>query len=437
MTPRASVDSGPTGLLAELEWRGMLHATTPGLPARLATGRPISGYIGFDPSGPSLHVGHLVPVFGLLQLQRHGGRPVALVGGGTGMIGDPSGRSTERNLLDRETLEANVVSLRSQLERFLDFSGDSGARMVNNLDWLGRIGLIEFLRDIGKHFTVPYMLAKDSVQVRLDRGLSFTEFSYMLLQAADFDHLNRELGVELQIGGADQWGNITAGLELIRRRSGGGAEAGAEGEERAHGLAYPLLLNASGAKFGKSETGDSVWLDAERTSPYAFYQYWLNTDDRDVGGYLRWFTLLAREEIESVEADHAAAPESRAAQRTLARDVTARTHGADAAAHAEAVGRAAFSGEPIRDPAVLATLHDATGGFAWNGEGVGGLVPLLVGAGVFASNGEARRLIAGGGLTVNDQRVTDAAAPVPEPIAGEWLTVRIGKKRLLVGRRES
>ncbi len=435
MTPPASVDSGPAGLLAELEWRGMLHATTPGLPARLATGRPISGYIGFDPSGPSLHVGHLVPVFGLLQLQRHGGRPVALVGGGTGMIGDPSGRSTERNLLDRETLEANVLSLRGQLERFLDFSGESGARMVNNLDWLGRMGLIEFLRDIGKHFTVPYMLAKDSVQVRLDRGLSFTEFSYMLLQSADFDHLHRELGVELQMGGADQWGNITAGLELIRRRSGG-AE-GAAADEPAHGLAYPLLLNASGAKFGKSEAGDSVWLDAERTSPYAFYQYWLNADDRDVGGYLRWFTLLGRDEIEAVEADHARAPESRAAQRTLARDVTARTHGPDAAAHAEAVSRAAFSGEPIRDPAVRATLHEATGGFSWNGDAGSGLVPLLVAAGVFSSNGEARRLITGGGLSVNDERVTDPAAPVPQPIAGEWLTVRIGKKRLLVGRRQA
>ncbi len=415
----------------------MLHATTPGLPARLATGRTISGYIGFDPSGPSLHVGHLVPVFGLLQLQRHGGRPVALVGGGTGMIGDPSGRSTERNLLDRETLGANVVSLRGQLERFLDFSGETGALMVNNLDWLGKIGLIEFLRDIGKHFTVPYMLAKDSVQVRLDRGLSFTEFSYMLLQAADFDHLNRELGVELQMGGADQWGNITAGLELIRRRGGGpGGEAkgGPDGDEKAHGLAYPLLLNASGAKFGKSEAGDSVWLDAERTSPYAFYQYWLNSDDRDVGGYLRWFTLLGREAIAALEADHASRPEGRIAQRALAHDITARTHGEDAASHAEAVSRAAFSGEPIRDPGVLATLHEATGGFSWNG-GDGGLVGLLVGAGVFASNGEARRLISGGGLTVNDERVSDPAAPVPEPIAGEWLTVRIGKKRLLVGRR--
>ena len=294
-----TASDGLGGLLPELEWRGMLHATTPGLPARLASGRPISGYNGFDPSGPSLHVGHLVPIFGLLQFQRHGGTPVALLGGGTGMIGDPSGTSAERNLLDPETLDANVTAIRSQLGRFLDFTpGAGGALLVNNLDWLGQTGLIEFLRDTGKHFTIPYMLAKDSVQTRLDRGLSFTEFSYMLLQAADFEHLYRTQGVELQMGGADQWGNITAGLELIRRRGGGG-----EGDERAHGLAYPLLLSPSGAKFGKSEGGESVWLDPERTSPYAFYQYWLNTDDRDVGTYLRWFTLKSRDEIEALEAE--------------------------------------------------------------------------------------------------------------------------------------
>jgi len=254
--------AGPAGLLAELEWRGILHATTPGLPARLASGRTISGYIGFDPSGSSLHVGHLVPIFGLIRLQRFGGRPVALLGGGTGMIGDPSGRSTERNLLDRETLESNVGSIRRQLERFLDFSPGSGALMPNNLDWLGRLSLIEFLRDTGKHFTVPYMLAKDSVQVRLERGLSYTEFSYMLLQAYDFTHMYRTMGVELQMGGADQWGNITAGLELIRRTTGAADDA-----EPAHGLAYKLLLSPSGTKFGKSESGESVWLDADRTTP--------------------------------------------------------------------------------------------------------------------------------------------------------------------------
>ena len=251
--------TGLAGLLGELEWRGILHATTPGLPARLATGRPITGYNGFDPSADSLHVGHLVPIFGLLRLQRFGGRPVALVGGGTGMIGDPSGRSSERNLLGRATLEANVVALRGQLERFLDFSAsraDGGAVMVNNLDWLGEVGLIEFLRETGKHFTIPYMLAKDSVQVRLQRGLSFTEFSYMLLQAHDFEHLYRTMGVEMQMGGADQWGNITAGLELIRRtgRAGDGSVDGDDttATDHAHGLAYQLLLSPSGSKFGKN-----------------------------------------------------------------------------------------------------------------------------------------------------------------------------------------
>jgi tyrosyl-tRNA synthetase len=421
------------GFLDELEWRGILQQTTPGLPARLASGRPIAGYIGFDPSAESLHVGHLIPIFGLLRLQRHGGRPVALVGGGTGMIGDPSGRSAERNLLDRPTLERNVGALRVQLERFLDFSpGAGGALLVNNLDWLGELSLIDFLRDTGKHFTVPYMLAKDSVQTRLERGLSFTEFSYMLLQAYDFWHLQRTLGVELQMGGADQWGNITAGLELIRRAAGVGEDVP---EQPAHGLAYQLLLSPSGTKFGKSETGDAVWLDPARTTPYAFYQYWLNTDDRDVGTYLRWFTERSRDDIASLDAAVAERPEKREAQRTLALDITARTHGEEAAATAVRDSAAAFSGEPIRDPAVLASLHAATGGFTFAaGAGSAGIAALLADAGVVASRGEARRLIAGGGVSVNGERIADPAA-VPTLIAGEWLEVRIGKRRREIGRR--
>jgi tyrosyl-tRNA synthetase len=450
-------DSGLGALLDELTWRGMLHATTPGLPARLASGRPIAGYNGFDPSGPWLHIGHLVPIMGLVQLQRHGGRPVALVGGGTGMIGDPSGTSAERNLLDGETLAANVVSIRGQLERFLDFSGDAGAVMVNNLDWLGEIQLIDWLRDVGKHFTIPYMLAKDSVQVRLDRGLSFTEFSYMLVQATDFEHLHRTMGVELQMGGADQWGNITAGLELIRRRagegsggSGGEADAGAgasdtgaaadagadEGGGHAHGLAYKLLLSPSGTKFGKTAGGDTIWLDASQTSPYAFYQYWLNIDDRDVGTYLRWFTLLPREEIEALEGDLAARPEARAAQRALGRDVTERTHGPDAVSHAERVSGAAFSGEPIRDASVLATLHESVGGFTFSDADVaGGPLAIAAASGLFASNGEARRAITQGGLTIGDERVAALDTAVPPPVDGEWLVVRAGKRRMAVGRK--
>ena len=420
------------GLLEELEWRGILHATTPGLASRLATGRPISGYIGFDPSAESLHVGHLVPIFGLLRLQRAGGRPIAVVGGGTGMIGDPSGRSTERNLLDATTLERNVAAIRGQLERFLDFSPGAGAAsMVNNLDWLGELSLIEFLRDTGKHFTVPYMLSKDSVQVRLDRGLSFTEFSYMLLQAYDFWHLHRTMGVELQMGGADQWGNITAGLELIRRTSGVGEDAP---DQPAHGLAYKLLLSPSGTKFGKSESGESVWLDADRTTPFAFYQYWLNADDRDVGTYLRWFTEFDRERIEALDAEVESRPEGRVAQRALARDITARTHGEPAAAQAEADSEAMFSGASIEDPAVLRSLYESTGGFTFTAEALaGGVAGLLADSGVLASRGEARRLVAGGGLTVNGARIADPAV-VPQLVAGEWLDVRIGKRRREIGR---
>ena len=427
------------GLIAELEWRGMLHATTPGLAARLATGRPISGYNGFDPTGPSLHIGSLVPIFGMLHLQRHGGRPIALVGGATGMIGDPSGASAERNLLDRDTIEANAAGIRSQLERFIDFSAEAGptaALMANNLDWLGDVRMLDFLRDVGKHFTVPYMLAKDSVQVRLERGLSFTEFSYMLLQAADFEHLYRTLGVELQMGGADQWGNITAGLELIRRRAGlSGEDGGDGGQDPAHGLSYKLLLSPSGTKFWKSESGESVWLDPARTSPFAFYQYWLNGDDRDVGTYLRWFTLMSREEIEGLEADLAAHPEARVAQRALARDITLRTHGQEALERAEAASELAFSRQPAADESALATLHESGLGFdlspAWLD---GSLVTLLLEAGLFGSLGEVRRLIGGGGLTVNYQRVVDPAAPVPPLLFGRWLDVAIGKKGRHIGR---
>jgi tyrosyl-tRNA synthetase len=432
VTAGVSGEAGSTagGLLEELEWRGILHATTPGLPARLATGVPIAGYNGFDPSGDSLHVGHLVPVFGLLRLQRHGGRPVALVGGGTGMIGDPSGRSSERNLLDRDTLEANALALRGQLERFLDFSpGSGGALMVNNLDWLGEISLIDFLRDTGKHFTIPYMLAKDSVQVRMDRGLSFTEFSYMLLQAHDFAHLYRTMGVELQMGGADQWGNITAGLELIRRTTGAGEDA-----HPAHGLAYRLLLSPSGTKFGKSESGESVWLDPARTSPYSFYQYWLNTDDGDIGTYLRWFTEFGRAEIEALEAEAAGRPEARAAQRALARDITARTHGAGAAAEAESDSEALFA--PTTPPAeVLRRLYGSVDSFEYTPPDGGGTVGHIgVSSRSYGSNSEVRRAIAQGSLWINDERATDYEQRLPEAVGGEFYVLRMGKRRRRIGR---
>ncbi|HUG31226.1 MAG TPA: tyrosine--tRNA ligase [Candidatus Limnocylindria bacterium] len=440
MTPDASAADAATptfapgldGLIPELRWRGMFHAASDGLEARFATNQEITAYIGFDPSGPWLHIGHLVPIFGLIRLQRHGGRPIALMGGGTGMIGDPSGRSSERKLLSEDQIEANVASMRPQLERFLDFDGPRGAIMANNLHWLGEIHLLDFLRDVGKHFTIPYMLAKDSVQLRLEGGLSFTEFSYMLIQATDFQHLHRELGCDLQMGGADQWGNITAGLELIRRTS----EPRAEGSPHAYAMAYPLLLAPSGVKFGKSESGDSVWLHPDGTSPYAFYQHWRNTDDRDVSTYLRWFTLFEPAEIESLERSVAERPELREAQRALALDLTTRVHGADEAARAVAASEAAFSGSPIVDPAVLETLHDAADGFAYTAADVAdGPVGFLVATGTSSSKGEARRSISGGAITINDHRMTDSDTALPEPIAGQWYVVRIGKRRVRVGRR--
>jgi tyrosyl-tRNA synthetase len=426
-------DPGLAGLIPELKWRGMFHDASEGLEARFAADRPISAYIGFDPTGPWLHIGHLVPIFGLIQLQRHGGKPIALVGGGTGMVGDPSGRSSERNLQSFDQIEANVASVRPQLERFLDFEGPNAALMANNAHWLEQVKLLDFLRDVGKHFTIPYMLSKDSVQTRLAGGLSFTEFSYMLVQSYDYQHLFRTLGCELQMGGADQWGNITAGLELIRRTT----PPRDDGAPLGYALAYPLLLAPSGTKFGKSERGDAVWLHPDGTSPYAFYQHWLNTDDRDVGTYLRWFTTFTPAEILALDAAVAAEPGKREAQRTLARDITTRVHGAEAAGTAIAASEAAFSGAAISDPAVLRTLHRETGGFTFpSAAASAGLVDLLVGAGLFASRGEARRMIQNGGVTANDARVADADATVPDLLAGEWLVIRVGKRKLHVGRQE-
>ena len=431
MTAVPEPSAGLPGLLDELEWRGILHAATPGLRERLATGRPIAAYIGFDPSADSLHVGHLIPIFGLLRLQLRGGKPVALVGGGTGMIGDPSHRSAERLMLSEADVLANVAAIRAQLERFLDFTpGPAGAEMANNLDWLGKMSLIEYLREVGVHFTIPYMLAKDSVQTRMEAGLSFTEFSYMLLQAADFLHLYRTGNVEMQMGGADQWGNITAGLELIRRTAAPGSE-----QSPAHGISYKLLLAPSGTKFGKSESGESVWLDPRRTTPYAFYQYWVNLDDRDVPTYLRWFTFWSAERIAELEASIAARPDAREAQRELASDVTARVHGDDEARGAVEVSVALFQREPVADPELLARIHAATRGPVPTPEVLAsGVAVLLAETGLAPSRGEARRLISGGAITVNGERITDQAAAVPSPVEGQWLEVRVGKRNRSVVR---
>ena len=417
--------------LAELEWRGLLQDQSEGLPARLARGS-LSAYVGFDPTAPSLHVGSLIPISDLVHLQRTGaGAPVGLVGGGTGMIGDPSGKSAERNLLDEHTLDVNRAAIRDQLERFLDFSGKYAARVMDNREWLARYGLLEWLREIGKHFSIGYMLSKDSVQTRLAGGISLTEFSYMTLQATDFLHLYRDHGVEMQMGGADQWGNITAGLELIRRVVGR-----PEGEEPAvFALSSPLLLTSSGSKFGKTEAG-TVWLSAERTSVYAFYQYWIDQDDRDVGMMLRRLTLLSADEVYTLEEEQQRTPERRPAQRRLAWEMTARVHGRDEAERQVRVAEAAFSGEPIRDAEVLDVLWRELDGFEFGDEELrSDVLGLALASGLFPSRSEARRQIMQGGLSVNDERVREPDAAVPGPVAGRYLVLRAGRKRLRIGRR--
>jgi tyrosyl-tRNA synthetase len=395
-----------TGVLEELRWRGLVYQHTDGVADAFAAG-PVSAYIGFDPTGSSLHVGSLVPMMVLAHLQRFGHRPVALVGGGTGMIGDPSGKSSERTLLTAEQVAVNAAGIHGQLERFLDFEGPSAARMRDNAAWLTPLHLVDFLRDTGKHFTVNYMLQKDSVRSRMDAGISFTEFTYMLLQAYDFLELRRRDGVTLQLGGSDQWGNITAGIELIRRVDG--AEA--------HGLTMPLVTTSTGAKFGKTEAG-AVWLDPERTSPYAFYQFWLATDDADVGRYLRFYTLLDREEIESLDTATSATPEQRVAQQALARDVTRRVHGDAALAAAEQVSTFFFGGLEARalSEAAFGILR-AEAPFAevtrdvLSSEGESGrfdALKLLTASGLAASNGAAKRLLEQGGVSVNKQKLAAA-----------------------------
>jgi tyrosyl-tRNA synthetase len=410
----------------DLQARGLVHASSEGVRDFLAAG-PVTAYVGFDPTADSLHVGHLVQVLAAARLQRAGHRPLALVGGGTGMIGDPSGKSAERPLLTRAQVQANVDALRGQLERFLDFSGPNAAQVLDNHDWLGGLGLIEFLRDVGKHFTVNYMLAKDSVARRLETegGLSVTEFAYSLLQAYDFAVLSDRFGCTLQIGGSDQWGNITSGIELIRRTRG----------KSVHGIVLPLLTTASGAKFGKSE-GNAVWLDPHRTSPFRFFQFWLNTDDRDVERNLKTFTFLGQDEVGEVMAEHAGNPAARAAQRRLAAEVTRMVHGDDGLARAERATGVLF-GSVAAQELPAAELLDVFADVpstdvprtALQGDGMG-VVDILADAGVAASRGEARRLIAGGGVSLNGARVTspDLRVRAEDAIDGQVLLLRKGKK---------
>jgi tyrosyl-tRNA synthetase len=404
-------------LLDELSWRGMVYQHTDGLADALATDS-VGAYAGFDPTAPSLHVGHLVPVMGLAHLQRSGHRPIALVGGGTGMIGDPSGKTAERQLISEEEIEKNSRAIEKQLRRFLHFEGKNAARMRDNAAWLRSLKAVEFMRDVGKHFTVNYMLAKDSVQSRIEGGISFTEFSYMLLQAYDFLELHRREGVTLQIGGSDQWGNITAGLELIRRVEG----------KTAHALTMPLVTTASGSKFGKTE-GGAVWLDAALTSPYKFYQYWINVDDRDASKYLRLFTLMPRAEIEALDKLISSAPEKREAQQALARDVTARVHGEDSARVAEEVSRVLFG---KADPTsltelVLKALSEEVP-FAESREAPA-LLDALVTLKLAASKSAARRLVEQGGVYLNGQRATaDTDLGSAKALKGRYHLLRKGAR---------
>jgi tyrosyl-tRNA synthetase len=384
-------------VLDELAWRGLIHQYTEGLAESLAAG-PVSAYCGFDPSAPSLHVGSLVPVMGLVHLQRSGHRPIALVGAGTGMIGDPSGKRTERQLLTPDMVEANAAQIHEQLERFLDFTGPAAARMRNNAEWLLPLTAIGFMRDVGKHFTVNYMMQKEAVKTRLEDGISYTEFSYMLLQAYDYLELHRLEGCTLQVGGSDQWGNITAGIELIRKMAGASA----------HGLTYPLITTASGTKFGKTEAG-AVWLDANQTSPYQFFQFWINIDDRDVGRFLRIFTLLPRKTIEELDRETAEHPERRGAQQALANEVTARVHGEEAARVAGEVSALLFGkGDPKSLSAkALQALAKEVPFVRLSSDGAGvDVLELFTRAKLVASKGAARRLLEQGGLYVNGDRLS-------------------------------
>lgn len=419
-TPATDVDPG---LLDDLLWRGLIAHSTDLDDLRAAlSSRSVGFYVGFDPTAPSLHMGHLVQILTARRLQLAGHRPYALVGGATGMIGDPRD-SGERTLNSAEVVGEWVERIRGQIAPFLSFDGPAAAQLVDNLDWTGPLSVIDFLRDIGKHFPVNRMLARDVVKRRLEDGISYTEFSYVLLQSMDFLELHRRHGITLQFGGSDQWGNLTAGVDLIRRADGG----------TAHAFATPLLTRADGTKYGKSE-GGALWLDPDLLSPYAFFQFWLNVEDEKVGELLRVFTFLPREEIEELERLTAEEPHRRHGQRRLADEVTALVHGADETARIRAAAAALFGGGELHDlaPSTLAAaLREAGSTRIEAGEELPTVVDLLVAAGLVASRGEGRRTVAEGGAYVNNHRVED---PDHRPsrsdlIGGSWLVVRRGKKR--------
>jgi tyrosyl-tRNA synthetase len=409
-------------LLADLNARGLIHDSTDQtfLGARLAEG-PIGVYVGFDPTADSLHVGHLMGQLGLRRFQLGGHRPFPLAGGATGMIGDPGGRSEERNLLDRETLEHNLSRIKPQLERLLDFTpGPFAATLVDNATWTAEISMLDFLRDVGKHITVNQMMAKESVRSRLegDSGISYTEFSYMLLQANDFRHLHAVHGVELQMGGSDQWGNITAGIDLIRRTTG----------QPAHGVTWPLLLRSDGQKFGKS-TGGAVWLDPERTSPYQFRQYWMQTEDDAVANRLLWFSTRPLEEVRAVIEEHAEAPERRVGQRALARELTELVHGTSAADAADAAADVLFGGDPTAATVdTLEIVRREVPTTAVAADGLADGVDLLVTTGLASSRTEARRLLDQRGVRANGTQLSRAEELAEVPLLHDrFVLLRKGK----------
>ena len=407
----------------EFEWRGLIHDATEGARESL-TREKLTGYIGFDPTAPSLHVGSLLVVMVLAHLQRAGHSPIGLVGGGTGLIGDPSGKTVERQLLTPERVDENVAGIRTQVARFLDFDSKTNpARLVNNAEWLTKLGAIDFMRDVGKHFTVNAMLAKESVKRRIEgeEGISYTEFSYSLLQAYDFLVLYEKYGCTLQMGGSDQWGNITAGMELIRRVRGG----------KAHGVVMPLVTTAAGTKFGKTEAG-AVWLDPALTKPYEFYQFWLNVDDRDAGRYLRYFTFFDRDQIGELEAASVGEPERRHAQRALAREVTRLVHGDEAVREAESSAEKLFKGDlrAMTEAQLLEVFGSVPSSETTHQTDGWAITDFLASNSIVGSKGEATRLIRGGGLSVNGERIADDKARLrPEDaIYGRYFVIRKGKK---------
>lgn len=414
--------------VAELKWRGMVHDIMPGTEEQLQK-EMTSAYIGFDPTADSLHIGNLVQIMTLMHFQRCGHKPFALVGGATGMVGDPSGKSDERNLLDETTLKHNLAAVQKQLEKFLIFEGENAAEVVNNYDWFKGLGFLEFIRDVGKHITVNYMMAKDSVKKRLETGLSFTEFSYQLVQGYDFYWLWKNKNIKLQLGGSDQWGNIVTGTELIRRK----------GQGEAFAMTTPLITKADGSKFGKSE-GGNIWLDPEKTSPYKFYQYWINASDEDVVKFIKIFSTREKEEVETLIKEHQEAPHLRNLQKALAEEVTVRVHSQEDLATAIKASSILFGKSTTED---LASINEKTLLQVFEGvpqaeiskaqlegaENVTDLVSELTGGVIFPSKGEARKMIKGGGVSINKQKVESAdEAPKYELLQGKYLLAQKGKK---------